>query len=132
MGSLVQRDCLGPLPAVEGRGPQSMPGLAYPRDRGNGHGSGQWMNGLDCGDESIRNDVKLISITVSTNEREWLSECFSSILRSDLRGLELVCVLVDNASTDGSAELVAERFPGVEIIRNDRKEGFSKANNRGM
>lgn len=90
------------------------------------------MKGLDRGRESTRNGVKLVSVTVSTNEREWLSECFGSILASDLRGVELVCILVDNASTDGSAELVAERFPAVEVIRNARNEGFSKANNQGM
>jgi len=40
-------------------------------------------------------------------------------------------VVVDNASTDGTAEAVAERHPGVRVVRNDRNVGFGAAINRG-
>jgi GT2 family glycosyltransferase len=38
-------------------------------------------------------------------------------------------LVVDNGSTDGTADLLAERFPAVEVLRLDRNEGFSRAVN---
>jgi GT2 family glycosyltransferase len=38
-------------------------------------------------------------------------------------------IVVDNASTDGSAETIARELPGVMLIRNSRNVGFGKANN---
>ncbi|MEA2143275.1 MAG: hypothetical protein QOI64_1705, partial [Solirubrobacteraceae bacterium] len=40
-------------------------------------------------------------------------------------------VVVDNASTDGAADMVAERFPWVRLVRNESNEGFGRAVNRG-
>jgi hypothetical protein len=39
---------------------------------------------------------------------------------------------VDNASTDGSRELVKRNFPQIKLIANDRNLGFAAANNRGL
>ena len=41
-------------------------------------------------------------------------------------------VVVDNASTDGTAELLAERFPQVRVVRLDENLGFGRAVNRGV
>jgi N-acetylglucosaminyl-diphospho-decaprenol L-rhamnosyltransferase len=41
-------------------------------------------------------------------------------------------VVVDNCSTDGTAELVAERFPHVRVVALDRNLGFGRAVNRGV
>jgi len=41
-------------------------------------------------------------------------------------------ILVDNASSDGSVELVARNFPGVVLVRNDRNEGFAGGANAGV
>jgi GT2 family glycosyltransferase len=41
-------------------------------------------------------------------------------------------VVVDNASTDGTPELVAERFPRVRVLRLDENLGFGRAVNRGV
>jgi GT2 family glycosyltransferase len=39
---------------------------------------------------------------------------------------------VDNASTDGSARMVRERFPGVRLIENEKNAGFAAANNQAL
>jgi N-acetylglucosaminyl-diphospho-decaprenol L-rhamnosyltransferase len=41
-------------------------------------------------------------------------------------------VVVDNASTDGTSELLVERFPRVRVIRMDENVGFGRAVNRGV
>ena len=41
-------------------------------------------------------------------------------------------VVVDNASTDGTSELLAERFPDVRVVRMDENLGFGRAVNRGV
>jgi GT2 family glycosyltransferase len=40
--------------------------------------------------------------------------------------------VIDNGSRDGSADLVADRYPGVRLIRNSDNLGFSKASNQGI
>ncbi|MEP7271358.1 MAG: glycosyltransferase family 2 protein, partial [Acidobacteriota bacterium] len=46
--------------------------------------------------------------------------------------LHLLPIVVDNASTDGSVELVRDRFPSVEVILNEKNLGFSEGNNVGI
>ena len=41
-------------------------------------------------------------------------------------------VFVDNASTDGSDRRVAEKHPGIALLRNQRNEGFGHGANRGI
>lgn len=63
------------------------------------------------------------------NGRELLAETLASLERQTA---DHDVVVVDNASTDGSASLVAERFPRVRLIRNDENLGFGKAVNRAV
>ncbi|MEZ5977093.1 MAG: glycosyltransferase family 2 protein [Planctomycetota bacterium] len=41
-------------------------------------------------------------------------------------------IVVDNGSEDGSADMIAERFPEVRLVRNERNEGFARGCNQGM
>lgn len=41
-------------------------------------------------------------------------------------------IVVDNASSDGSVEAIEEKFPHVQIIRNDHNVGFGRANNQAL
>jgi hypothetical protein len=50
-------------------------------------------------------------IIVSYNTRELLRECIESILCGQGNGITVEVIVVDNASADGSAPMVAERFP---------------------
>ncbi len=68
-----------------------------------------------------------VSPTVSTlvvcwNNREFLRRCLESAPPGEL-------IVVDNASTDGSAELVAERFPSASLVRLDENVGFASGVN---
>jgi hypothetical protein len=67
-------------------------------------------------------------IIVSFNTREELEACLASIAEAPPAVAHCVTV-VDNASTDGSAEAVKRRWPSVLLIASDRNLGFAAANN---
>ncbi len=69
--------------------------------------------------------MNLVAVVLSWNGREDTLACLES-----LHGIETVCV--DNGSTDGSADAVAERFPEVELIRTEVNLGFAAGNNVGI
>jgi len=72
----------------------------------------------------------LAIITVSTNEARWIGPCLSTVF-DHLGDIRADVVVVDNESTDGTAELVATEFPDARVVRS-RNHGFSHANNRGL
>ena len=71
--------------------------------------------------------TELSIIVVSYNARDYLERCLGSVAG---RGYEVI--VVDNASTDGSAELVRGRFPDVRLIELPENRGFGAGNNAGM
>src|SRR5262245_35687346 len=66
---------------------------------------------------------------VNWNCRELLRACLESLLRHE-QGVELEVIVVDNASTDGAADMVASEFPELLLVRNDCNAGFARANNQ--
>lgn len=66
---------------------------------------------------------------VNWNVKELLRQCLQSIYRNT-GGLQVEVVVVDNASHDGSADMVAQEFPHVVLQRNATNEGFAKGNNQ--
>ncbi|MBL8178756.1 MAG: glycosyltransferase family 2 protein [Bryobacterales bacterium] len=69
-------------------------------------------------------------ILVNLNRAELLRKALQSVLREARPGVEVI--VVDNASTDGSAEMVEREFAGVRLIRNTTNKGFCEANNQGI
>ncbi|MDP2808185.1 MAG: glycosyltransferase family 2 protein, partial [bacterium] len=69
-------------------------------------------------------------IIVSYNVRQYLLPCITSVIDT-CRDMDHEIIVVDNASTDGSAEAVKEQFPQVKVIINQNNAGFAKANNQG-
>ena len=70
-------------------------------------------------------------VIVCTSERELLRTCLTSILDAPPRE-SLEVIVVDNASTDGSAEMVRENFGSCRVITNHARLGFAPNNNIGM
>lgn len=76
--------------------------------------------------------MDLSAIIVSWNTREMLAGCLDSVFAAMHEKLESEIIVVDNASTDGSAEMVSERFAHVHLIRNQENIGFARANNQAI
>ena len=70
-------------------------------------------------------------IIVSWNAKKYLEQCIASIIGETIK-YQTEIIVVDNASTDGSVELVKGKFPKVKVICNDTNLGFAKANNIGI
>lgn len=75
--------------------------------------------------------AKLSVIIVNYNVKYFLDQALRSVLRAS-EGLDIETIVVDNNSSDGSVEMVEERFPEVKLIANKENTGFSKANNQGI
>lgn len=75
--------------------------------------------------------AELSVIIVNRNGGDRLEECLASV-EKDGAGKDWEVLVVDNASTDGSPNIVARRFPSVKFVRNSENLGFAKANNQGL
>jgi len=85
--------------------------------------------------------MDLSIIIVSWNTRDLLAQCLESVFKevSDTSTLATAhcpptteVFVVDNASADGSAQMVRERFPQVHLIENHENVGFARANNQAI
>jgi GT2 family glycosyltransferase len=73
-----------------------------------------------------------ISIVVlNYNTRDLLADCLESIIEN-LNGLDAELVVVDNASDDGSADMVESQYPQAFLVKNHTNEGFSSGINNGI
>ena len=71
-------------------------------------------------------------VIVSWNVRDLLAQALSSLYRHAEHLDPLEVIVVDNASQDGSAEMVARKFPRVRLIANRDNRGFTGGNNQGL
>lgn len=74
---------------------------------------------------------ELAIVIVSYNVRDDLARCLESLAQHPPATPHEI-VVVDNASTDGSAGMVRERWPAVQVIALPENRGFSAANNAGI
>jgi len=74
---------------------------------------------------------ELSIVILSWNTSSLLTACLRAIERHPFRG-EHEVIVVDNASSDRSADRVADEFPTVRLIRNEANLGYSAGNNLGL
>jgi GT2 family glycosyltransferase len=77
-------------------------------------------------DEGI---VDLSIALVNWNNRDYLEQCLESIETARLL-LTYEIVVSDNGSTDGSQQMLAERFPHVKVVQNNGNVGVARGNNQ--
>lgn len=77
--------------------------------------------------------MDLAVITVSHNTRDLLADCLASVYAGfEHSGLKGEVWVVDNASSDGSAEMVRGCFPAVQLVAHDENIGFAAGNNLAL
>src|SRR5436189_4041274 len=81
-----------------------------------------------------RDSRATLDVVIPThNTRDVTAACIESVFRAtDNNAIATQCVVVDNASTDGTAELITTRWPELTLIRNEENVGFASACNEGI
>jgi len=75
--------------------------------------------------------MKLSVVIVNYNVKYFLEQCLDSVSLA-IKGMEAEIFVVDNRSSDGSAEYLKPRFPNVIFIENQENVGFARANNQAL
>ncbi len=77
------------------------------------------------------NITEVSVVVVNWNTQDILRDCLISIYEQ-CGEIDLEVIVIDNASTDGSVEMVKKDFPQVTLIENSQNRGFAAANNQGI
>jgi len=75
--------------------------------------------------------MDLSIVIVTHNSRSPVEKCLDSIAEHPPAG-SFEIIVVDNASVDGTPDMIAERFPSVRLIRNAENIGYSRGVNSGI
>jgi GT2 family glycosyltransferase len=75
--------------------------------------------------------MDLSVVIVNYNVRHFLEQCLNSVKKA-CENFDCEIFVVDNNSSDGSCQMVTNRFPAVILIRNSNNHGFSAANNQAI
>jgi hypothetical protein len=79
----------------------------------------------------LRPNPDVSVIVVNWNTRQLLADCLASLYET-IRNLCIEVIVVDNGSSDGSVEMLRQRFPRVRLIANRENKGFTGANNQAL
>jgi len=83
-----------------------------------------------CGDSRC-GEIDISVIVVNWNTKDLLKNCLCSVYQT-VNNLNLEIIVVDNASSDGSVEMLKLDFPQVIRLVNQQNRGFGAANNQGF
>jgi len=72
---------------------------------------------------------ELSIVILSYNTKDLLNKCLLSVTKAIGKRQDIEIIVVDNASTDGSAQMVEQRYKSIEILRNKENLGFAGGNN---
>lgn len=75
--------------------------------------------------------MQLSVIILNYNVRYFLETCLLSVQKA-IQHIDAEIIVIDNASIDGSCEMMHERFPEIHFIENKENLGFPKGNNIGV
>lgn len=75
--------------------------------------------------------VDMSIVLVCWNNKAYLDPCLKSLYEGGLKS-SFDVIVVDNGSTDGSQQMLAEKYPDVKLIQNEGNVGLGKASNQGI
>jgi len=83
---------------------------------------------VEGGEASV---VDMSIVLVCWNNKAYLDPCLKSLYEGGLKS-SFDVIVVDNGSTDGSQQMLAEKYPQVKLIQNAGNVGLGKASNQGI
>lgn len=79
--------------------------------------------------KSLR-DGMISVVILNFNGKRYLEDCLNSVLSQTFRDFEVI--VVDNGSSDGSAEYLEIHYPWVKVVKNKKNLGFAEGTNTGI
>src|SRR5688572_9899381 len=76
--------------------------------------------------------VRIEVVTPVHNRKELTLRCLESLGQADLSGIDLHVIVVDDGSTDGTADALAEHYPDVMVIKGDGNLWYTAGTNVGL
>lgn len=76
------------------------------------------------------NEPRISVIIVSFNSKRWLNKCLDSLYCQTYKNFEVV--VVDNNSSDGSADYIEKEYPSVRLMKSEKNLGFAGGVNLGI
>ncbi len=76
------------------------------------------------------NEPRVTVVIPHFNGKQILDDCLSSLFKNSFQNFEVL--VIDNGSTDGSQQMVKEKFPKVRLIQNSENKGYAGACNQGI
>lgn len=76
--------------------------------------------------------IDLSIIILSYNTKELLEKCLQFLQKAKKNNFQVEMIVVDNASVDGSPEMVEKEFPEIKLIRSKKNLGYAGGNNLGL
>lgn len=73
------------------------------------------------------NKSKIVYLVLCWNNKDIISECLDSLINQTYKDKKIY--VLDNASTDGSSDFIADNYPDIELIRSSKNNGFDEGNN---
>ncbi len=80
----------------------------------------------------MNNDIKLSIIIASWNTLEQTEECINSIIDLPEYSNSTEIIIIDNASADGTSEIIRSKYPQIKLICNNTNAGYAPACNQGL
>jgi len=81
--------------------------------------------------KSDRTEIDVSIVIVAWNAKRFIRDCLTSI-NASRETLSMEIVVVDNASSDGTGEVVERDFPHVKLVKSEKNLGFARGNNAGL
>ena len=75
--------------------------------------------------------IDISIVIVNYNVKDYVIPCIESIFQFQSK-LSIELIVVDNNSQDGSVEIIQNKFPDINLIKNNKNIGFSKGINQGV
>jgi len=80
--------------------------------------------------EPLESGRRVVFVIITWNRKPRLRECLDSVSRYIQKPHPIL--VVDNASKDGTSEMIKSEYPNVTLLRNSENKGFSRAANQGL
>jgi len=73
---------------------------------------------------------KISVVCVTFNSSNFIRQCLDSLNAQSFKDFETI--IIDNASADGTADIISKEYPGYRLIRNEKNAGYCAAQNQGI